>query len=50
MCTVSLKLKDEARDYADINTLKNLVQKYSQFINFPIYIWSSKVSYTLNKL
>lgn len=41
-CQISLKLKDEARDYADIHTLKNLVRKYSQFINFPIYIWSSK--------
>lgn len=40
---VSLQLKDEAHDYADVNTLKNLVRKYSQFINFPIYIWSSKV-------
>lgn len=39
---VTLKLKDEARDYAEPHTLKNLVKKYSQFINFPIYLWTSK--------
>lgn len=39
---ISLQLKEEAIDNLDINTLKNLVKKYSQFINFPIYLWSSK--------
>lgn len=39
---VSLKLKEEAYDYANENTLKDLVRKYSQFINFPIYLWTSK--------
>lgn len=38
----SLQLKEEAIDNLEINTLKNLVKKYSQFINFPIYLWSSK--------
>lgn len=40
--TVSLALKDEAKDFLEIDTLKNLIQKYSQFINFQIYVWSSK--------
>ena len=40
--TVSLALKDEAKDFLEIDTLKNLIQKYSQFINFHIYVWSSK--------
>uniref|UniRef100_UPI00358E5B4C endoplasmin n=1 Tax=Myxine glutinosa TaxID=7769 RepID=UPI00358E5B4C len=40
--TVTLVLKDEADDFLELDTLKNLVKKYSQFINFPIYIWSSK--------
>nr|URW69982.1 heat shock protein [Bemisia tabaci] len=40
--TISLQLKDEAADFVEIDTLKNLIRKYSQFINFPIYIWSSK--------
>ncbi|XP_060695644.1 endoplasmin [Hemiscyllium ocellatum] len=40
--TISLVLKEEASDYLELDTIKNLVKKYSQFINFPIYIWSSK--------
>jgi Molecular chaperone, HSP90 family len=41
---ISLELKEEASDFLEVNTLKDLIKKYSQFINFPIYIWSSKVS------
>ncbi|XP_015521689.1 endoplasmin [Neodiprion pinetum] len=40
--TISLHLKDEAADFLEPDTLKNLVKKYSQFINFPIYLWASK--------
>uniref|UniRef100_A0A8C5MFL9 Endoplasmin n=1 Tax=Leptobrachium leishanense TaxID=445787 RepID=A0A8C5MFL9_9ANUR len=40
--TISLVLKEEAADYLEQDTVKNLVRKYSQFINFPIYVWSSK--------
>lgn len=40
--SISLHLKEEAYDYLEENTLKDLVKKYSQFINFPIYLWSSK--------
>ncbi|XP_006004184.1 endoplasmin isoform X2 [Latimeria chalumnae] len=40
--TVTLVLKEEATDYLELETIKNLVKKYSQFINFPIYVWSSK--------
>lgn len=36
-------MKEEATDYLELETIKNLVRKYSQFINFPIYVWSSKV-------
>jgi hypothetical protein len=39
----SLHLKEEAYDFVETDTLKNLVKKYSQFINFPIYLWNSKV-------
>uniref|UniRef100_A0A8D8UUT7 Endoplasmin n=1 Tax=Cacopsylla melanoneura TaxID=428564 RepID=A0A8D8UUT7_9HEMI len=39
---ISLELKEEASDFLEVDTLKNLIKKYSQFINFPIYIWSSK--------
>ncbi|XP_071572742.1 endoplasmin [Temnothorax nylanderi] len=41
--TVSLHLKEEASDFLEPDTIKNLVKKYSQFINFPIYLWNSKV-------
>ncbi|XP_024872311.1 endoplasmin [Temnothorax curvispinosus] len=41
--TVSLHLKEEALDFLEPDTIKNLVKKYSQFINFPIYLWNSKV-------
>lgn len=40
--TISLHLKEEAHDFLEENTVKDLVKKYSQFINFPIYIWASK--------
>uniref|UniRef100_A0A0A9XRH4 Heat shock protein 83 n=1 Tax=Lygus hesperus TaxID=30085 RepID=A0A0A9XRH4_LYGHE len=40
--TISLYLKDEAKDYLEVNTLRNLVKKYSQFINFPIYLWADR--------
>lgn len=41
--TNRLVLKEEASDYLELETIKNLVRKYSQFINFPIYVWASKV-------
>ncbi|XP_007438500.1 endoplasmin [Python bivittatus] len=40
--TITLVLKEEASDYLELDTVKNLVKKYSQFINFPIFVWSSK--------
>jgi len=39
---ITLVLKEEAYDYLAIDTVKDLVKKYSQFINFSIYMWSSK--------
>lgn len=39
---VTLFLKSEAKDFLKQDTVKELVQKYSQFINFPIYLWASK--------
>jgi heat shock protein beta len=37
--TVSLHLKEEAHDFLEERTIKDLVKKYSQFINFNIYLW-----------
>ena len=39
---ITLVLKEEAADYLETDTLKELIHKYSQFINFPIYLWASK--------
>uniref|UniRef100_A0A8C2E268 Endoplasmin n=1 Tax=Cyprinus carpio TaxID=7962 RepID=A0A8C2E268_CYPCA len=37
-CFIRLVMKEEASDYLELETIKNLVKKYSQFINFPIYL------------
>ena len=39
---INIYLKDEAQEYASEDKLKSLVEKYSEFINFPIYMYSSK--------
>lgn len=41
-CLCSVHLKEEARDFLEPHTIKDLVKKYSQFINFNIYLWTSK--------
>lgn len=38
---ISLYMKEEAYDFLEENTIKDLVKKYSQFINFPIHMWTS---------
>jgi heat shock protein beta len=40
--TISLVLKEEAYDFLEQDTIRELIKKYSQFINFPIYLWGSK--------
>jgi len=39
--TVSLFLKEEAYDYLEQDTVRTLIKKYSQFINFNIHLWAS---------
>ncbi|KJH50066.1 Hsp90 protein [Dictyocaulus viviparus] len=39
---ITLHMKEEANDFLEADTLKGLVEKYSQFINFNIYLWQSK--------
>ncbi|KAL5072193.1 hypothetical protein RYX36_023080 [Vicia faba] len=39
---IRLHLKEEAGEYAEEFKLKELVKRYSEFINFPINIWASK--------
>ena len=38
---IILHVKEDADQFLDVATLKALVMKYSEFINFPIYLWSS---------
>lgn len=40
--TVSLHMKPEAKEFLAEAKLKEIISKYSQFINFNIYLWSSK--------
>lgn len=38
---IVLHLKDDADDYLQEETIKTIAKKYSEFINFPIYLWTS---------
>jgi len=40
--TISLLMKEEANEYLEQTKIRDLVKKYSQFINFNIYLWDSK--------
>lgn len=40
--TVSLHMKQEGAEFLEMNKLKEIIGKYSQFINFNIYMWTSK--------
>ena len=39
---VTLHLKDDAIEYVEQDKLKNLVKKYSEFIQYPIKVFLSK--------
>ncbi|RID50919.1 hypothetical protein BRARA_H01617 [Brassica rapa] len=39
---IRLHLRDEAGEYLEESKLKDLVKRYSEFINFPIHLWASK--------
>lgn len=39
---VTLHLKDDAAEYVEQEKIKNLVKKYSEFINYPIKLYLSK--------
>lgn len=38
---VTLFLKDDSHEFVDQDKIKNLVRKYSEFINYPISLYSS---------
>jgi heat shock protein 90kDa beta len=39
---ITLFLKDDATEYAEPETLRRLIKRYSEFITFPIYLKSTK--------
>lgn len=39
---MSYVLQEETQEYLEEAKLKELVEKYSEFINFPIYLYASK--------
>jgi heat shock protein beta len=40
--SIVLHLSEHAMEFAEEETLRNLVRKYSMFINFPIHLWTSE--------
>ncbi|CAF0969894.1 unnamed protein product [Didymodactylos carnosus] len=40
--TVTVHLKEEAQEYLELNRMEEIIHKYSQFINFNIFLWKSK--------
>ncbi|KAI9097173.1 Hsp90 protein-domain-containing protein [Phlyctochytrium arcticum] len=42
---IVLHLKPDADEYLENDRLRELVKKYSEFINFPIHLWSSRTEY-----
>jgi len=40
--SILLHLKEDALDFLEEKTIKNLVEKYSEFITFPIYLWETR--------
>ncbi|RKP14161.1 Hsp90 protein-domain-containing protein [Piptocephalis cylindrospora] len=39
---IELHLKDEAEDFLNETMIEKLVHKHSQFVNFPIHLWSKR--------
>ena len=37
---IILHLKEDAHSFLEEHTMENIIKKHSEFINFPIYIWS----------
>eukprot|EP01127_Copromyxa_protea_P001400 TRINITY_DN113_c0_g1_i6.p1 TRINITY_DN113_c0_g1~~TRINITY_DN113_c0_g1_i6.p1 ORF type:complete len:304 (+),score=83.34 TRINITY_DN113_c0_g1_i6:26-937(+) len=38
---ITLHIRDDALEYLNVDNLRTLVQRYNQFLTFPIYIWES---------
>eukprot|EP00920_Eleutheroschizon_duboscqi_P017843 GHVT01042801.1.p1 GENE.GHVT01042801.1~~GHVT01042801.1.p1 ORF type:complete len:779 (-),score=252.72 GHVT01042801.1:739-2769(-) len=42
---VILKVKEDCDEYLEDYKLKELLRKYSEFVTFPIHVWSERVDY-----
>ncbi|KAF7456463.1 putative heat shock protein 90 [Cryptosporidium felis] len=47
--TIILSLKEDATEFMNFSKLRELVLKYSQFINFPIYVYNPEGSNKVDK-
>jgi len=45
---ITLNLREDALEYVEDDNLRDLITKYSQFINFPIYLWTTTTE-TINE-
>ncbi|OGU60320.1 MAG: molecular chaperone HtpG [Ignavibacteria bacterium GWF2_33_9] len=41
---ISFKFKEELKHFADVSEIKQILQKYSNFVDFPIYVNDEKVN------
>lgn len=39
---ITLHIKEDALEFLEESTLEGLIAKYSEFINFPIYMWTTR--------
>jgi molecular chaperone HtpG len=42
--SIILELKDEAKDYANVETIKRIIKQYSSFVSFPIKVKDEEVN------
>ena len=41
---IVIKLKDSCREFSSAATVKGVIQRYSNFVNFPIYLNGAQVN------
>ncbi|NOY06361.1 MAG: molecular chaperone HtpG [Chlorobi bacterium] len=41
---ISFTLKKDAEEFCDVQRIKSIIQRYSNFVNFPIYVGSEQVN------
>ncbi len=41
---ITIHLKEDAKEYADIDRLKSIIKKHSNFISFPIYLQDERIN------